>query len=247
MATNKTIALITGANQGIGLATATILAKQHGYHVIIGSRTHANGLKVANDLKSAGFSADAIQLDLTSDTSIAAATTYLTTTYGHLDVLINNAAIFLDGNFSANLPTRELYAQTFSTNVTGTACVTESLLPLLRASAQRPRLIFMTSRMGSLAVSLDPNTHFYNLDCRAYDASKAAVNILMVNYARILGGGAFVNAVCPGLVKTRLVGFSEMGASAEVGAERVVELATLTGRACEVSGTLTDRDGTVPW
>jgi NAD(P)-dependent dehydrogenase (short-subunit alcohol dehydrogenase family) len=79
---NKTIVLISGANQGIGLAAATRLAREHNYHVIIGSRNPENGHKVADQLKSEGLSADTVQLDIQSDDSIAAAAAYLAETYG---------------------------------------------------------------------------------------------------------------------------------------------------------------------
>lgn len=246
--TDKTIAFISGANQGIGLAAATRLAKEHNYHVIIGSRNIENGHKAANQLKSEGFSADSVQLDIQSDESIAAATAYLNKTYGHLDVLVNNAGVLLDGESGGNMPTRQLYDITFSINVAGTACLTEALLPLLRKSAQRPRLIFVSSRMGSLAESLNANTAYYNSDYQAYDASKAAVNILALNYSRKLADKqARVNAVCPGLVATNLTNYISYGHTPEVGAQRIVELATLTGANSDVTGTWSDKDGSIPW
>lgn len=204
MSIPKTIALISGANQGIGLATATILAREHNYHVIIGSRNLSNGTKVADQLKSEGFSADTVELDITSDDSIAAATAYITSTYGHLDVLINNAGVLLD---TSNLPIRQLYDTTFSINVAGTGCLTEAMLPLLRKSAERPRVIFLSTCMASLNISLDKTTAWYNIDYKVYDASKAAVNMLAINYSRVLADKeAYVNAVCPGLVSTNLTG-----------------------------------------
>ncbi|KAH6684083.1 putative short chain dehydrogenase family protein [Halenospora varia] len=244
--TTKTIALITGANQGIGNATATRLAKEHSYHVIIGSRSLSAGQTLVSTLKSQGLSADAVQLDLQSDDSIAAATKYLTETYGHLDVLVNNAGVLLDVRGEMNM--REMFETTFSTNVTGTAVLTKSLLPLLRASTQRPRVIFVSSRMGSLSESLNKDTAWYAADYQAYDASKAAVNILTANYARILADKeARVNAVCPGLVATNLTGYVSYGTSPEMGATRIVELATVTGNESDITGTFSDRDGVVPW
>lgn len=243
--TDKVIAFISGANQGIGAATAIRLAKEHNFHVIIGSRKLENGQKVANKLKSEGFSADSVQLDLESDASITAAMTYLTETYGHLDVLINNAATFLEPK---GLPTRQLFNDTFSTNVTGTACLTEALLPLLRLSTQRPRVIFVSSGMGSLTMSLDPSLPWYPADYKAYDASKAAANILAVNYSRILADKeACVNAVSPGLVATNMTSYTSYGHSPDIGAQRIVELATLTGVNSDVTGTFSDKDGSVPW
>jgi NAD(P)-dependent dehydrogenase (short-subunit alcohol dehydrogenase family) len=243
--TDKTIAFISGANQGIGAAAATRLAKEHNYHVIIGSRNIENGQKVANQLKSEGHSADSVQLDIQSDDSIAAAAAYLTETYGHLDVLVNNAGVLLD---RGNLPMRQLFDVTFSTNVTGQACLTKSLLPLLRKSAQRPRVIFVSSRMGSLVESLDSTRPWYQTDYQAYDASKAAVNILTANYSRILADKkARVNSVCPGLVATNLTSYISYGTTPEIGAQRIVELATLTGVDSDVTGTFSDKNGSIPW
>jgi NAD(P)-dependent dehydrogenase (short-subunit alcohol dehydrogenase family) len=165
-------------------------------------------------------------------------------------VLINNAGVLLDyvpGFLEANKgsSTRELFDQTFATNITGAACLTEACVPLLR-KAEVPRVVFVSSRMGSLAVSTDKTTPFYNIDYKAYDCSKAALNMLAVNYARILDGDrAMVNAVCPGLVKTKATNYHPYGTSTEVGAQRIVELAI-----AEKGGptaTWSDRDGSIPW
>jgi NAD(P)-dependent dehydrogenase (short-subunit alcohol dehydrogenase family) len=102
--------------------------------------------------------------------------------------------------------------------------------------------------MGSLNESLNSTTQWYNIDYRAYDASKAAVNMLAINYSRILSEKeARVNAVCPGLVKTNLTGYHAYGTSTEVGAQRIVELASLTGVDSDVTGTFSNRYGSLPW
>jgi NAD(P)-dependent dehydrogenase (short-subunit alcohol dehydrogenase family) len=246
----KQTALISGANSGIGLAVATQLAKDHGYHVIIGSRKLAAGEQVAAALAADGYSASAIQLDVSTDTSIAAATSWIECEFGSLDVLINNAGILLDyvpGILEANkgLSTRELFDQTFSTNVVGAACLTEACLPLLR-KAEVPRVVFVSSRMGSLSIATDKTSAVYSMDYKAYDSSKAALNMLALNYARILeGDGAMVNLVCPGLVKTKMTNNHPWGTSTEVGAQRIVELAT-AGKGGPTA-TYSDREGIVPW
>jgi NAD(P)-dependent dehydrogenase (short-subunit alcohol dehydrogenase family) len=243
VATKKTIALISGANTGIGLAVATQLAKDHGYHVIIGSRNAAAGEKAAADLVADGFAASSVQLELSSDESISAAVSQIEREFGVLDVLINNAGVLLDRQ--EGLAIRDLFNQTFNTNVLGAVCLTEACLPLLRKS-EVPRLIFVSSRMGSIAVSTDKSTPFYSTDYKVYDASKAAVNMLAVNYARILEeNGAMVNAVCPGLVKTKLTGFTDYGTPVELGAQRIVELATTAKGG--PTATFSDRDGSIPW
>ncbi|KAH8892682.1 NAD(P)-binding protein [Thozetella sp. PMI_491] len=248
-----TIALVTGANRGIGKAVAIQLARDHGYHVVIGSRKLAAGEAVAAELQAAGHKASAVQLDLTSDDSMAAAVSTIESKFGRLDVLVNNAAVLLDKGGSGfkempDLSTRELFEKTFQTNVIGTACLTELALPMLRkaTSSPGPRLVFVVSMMGSLKVATDPTTHHYALDYKAYDASKAAVNMLMINYARILKDvGGLVNSVCPGLVATAATGFTEWGTTAEVGAKRVVELATLGPGG--PSGTFSDSRGEIAW
>lgn len=249
---SKTIALISGANQGIGLATATRLAREHGYQVIMGSRNADNGLKAAKELQSEGLSVDSVQLDISSDDSIANAARYIDEKYGKLDVLINNAGILLDtgarSEVTSGLSLRQLWDLTLSTNVTGTACLTEAMIPLLRKSSQRPRVIFVSSRMASLAESLNPNTLYYKIDYKMYDSSKVAVNMLVSNYARILGEEmkARVNAVCPGLVQTHLTNYIAYGGKPEDGAQRILELATV-GDDDETTGTFSDSNGAIPW
>lgn len=240
-----TITLITGANQGIGLAAATRLAKEHGHHVIIGSRDANAGSQVAKSLTAEGYAASSVQLDLTSDVSIAAAYSTIEAEFGKLDVLINNAGILLDGKEAAPDSTRELLERTFATNVTGTACVTEAMLPLLRKSTH-PRLIFVSSRMGSLAQATIRDTPFFAIDYKVYDASKAALNMLALNYARILEDvSARVNVVCPGLVNTKLTNNSPYGAPPYLGAQRLVELAALESGG--PNATFSDRDGEIAW
>jgi NAD(P)-dependent dehydrogenase (short-subunit alcohol dehydrogenase family) len=249
---NKTIALISGANQGIGLATARQLARDHDFHVLMGSRNAANGTKAAQQLQAEGLSVESVQLDLASDDSITGVADYIAQKYGRLDVLINNAGILIDGELghkvNPNITTRQLFDLTLSTNVTGPACLTEAVTPLLRKAKQRPSVVFVSSRMGSLAESVNPDTPFYKADYKSYDASKAAVNILVTNYARILGEDmrARVNSVCPGLIKTNLTGYMEGGGTTDDGAQRIVEMVTLA-EDDETTATFSDRWGKIDW
>ncbi|GAM91292.1 hypothetical protein ANO11243_093400 [Dothideomycetidae sp. 11243] len=238
------IALISGANTGIGLAVATQLARDHGYHVIIGSRSASAGQSAAETITSAGHSASSVQLDITSDESIAAAVKHITTKYGRLDVLVNNAGVLLDQP-AGQLDTRALFTQTLAVNVVGTACLTEACEGLLR-KADAARLVFVSSRMGSLKETLNRDTLYYKTDYKAYDASKAAVNMLALNWERIFyGTGIMVNVACPGLVQTKMTRYTEYGATTDVGATRIVELAT--AKKGGPSGTYSDRDGPIPW
>jgi NAD(P)-dependent dehydrogenase (short-subunit alcohol dehydrogenase family) len=240
------IALISGANQGIGLAVANILAREHGYHVVVASRKAAAGEKVAAELRAAGHAASSVQLDLTDKSSIKAAVKTFGLEFGHLDVLINNAGVLLDATWDRTTGDPfDLFEATFMPNVVGTAALTEGLMPHLQKSSL-PRIVFVSSIMGSLEKSRDKSTPWYNIDYTAYDASKAAVNVLTLNYARILeGSGAKVNSVCPGLVKTALTRYIEYGTSPDVGATRIVEMATLGQDG--PTGTFSNRDGPLPW
>ena len=253
MPPTHSIALISGANTGIGLATATQLAKTHNYHVIIGSRNAAAGKKAAAALVADGCSASSIELDLLSDSSISAAASTVEREFGMLDVLINNAGICIEGKAVEGgggkemmmLSQRKLFNQTMGSNLIGAACLTEACLPLLR-KAEVPRVVFVSSRLGSASEATNKETIYYSTDYRAYDCSKAALNMLALNWARILeGDGGLVNAVCPGLVKTKLTNFHEYGSSTEVGAQRIVELAT--AEKGSATATFSDRDGGIPW
>jgi len=160
----------------------------------------------------------------------------------HILILIRLSGTLLDSD--KTLSTRALYQQTFATNVGGAAVLTAALLPLLQHSHQ-PRLVFVSSRMGSLDQTLNKETMYYATDYSAYDASKAALNMLALNYVRVLDGKAKVNVACPGLVQTKLTGFTPYGHSVEKGAKRIVELATL-GEDGE-TGTFSDLGGRIPW
>ncbi|KAF7139666.1 hypothetical protein CNMCM5793_007265 [Aspergillus hiratsukae] len=239
------LVLITGANQGVGRATAHILATKHNYHVIIGSRNPEANEAVAADIRNGGHRATSLQLDLTSEDSIKAAVSTIERDFGYLDVLINNAGILIDGERS--LTPWEIYNRTFTTNVIGTGVLTEYLVPLLqRTKAGPPRIVFLTSTMGSLDKATDTSLPWYPIDYKVYDASKAAVNMLMLNYARVLDPvGGKVNAVCPGYVKTNLTRWNEYGVTPEEGAKRVVEMATL-GEGGETR-TFSSSNGAIPW
>lgn len=239
-----TITLVSGANGGIGLATATRLAKEHGHHVIVGSRNADAGAKVASELQAEGYAASSVQLDLDSDASIFAAAKSIELKFGRLDVLINNAGILID-----HIPgqtSRDMFTKTFSTNVIGTACLTEAMLHLLRKSTL-PRIVFVSSRMGSLKVSTDATTPWYPMDYKAYDSSKAAISMLAINYNRILSDvGGRVNLACPGLVATNLSSFVKAyGGPPYLGAQRIVELATMDKNG--PTETFSDKDGEISW
>lgn len=239
-----TVALVTGANGGLGRAIAESLATDHGYHVIIGSRNAVEGEAVAVALRQGGFSASSIQIDLSSDKSILDAVERIEEAHGLLDVLVNNAGVHLEIT-ETDLSTREILNQTFQTNTIGTAVLTEACLPLL-CRAETPRLVFVSSRNGSISQSLVKDWAMYGVEQPAYKASKAALNMIAVRYVTKLESiGGMVNMVCPGFVKSKMVGFHPDARSPEVAAKKVVEMATLEKGG--PTGTFVDADGVVPW
>ena len=248
---SKTIVLISGANQGLGFEIAKKLATEHrDYHILLGSRSLAKGQESAKKLHGLPGSAQAVQLDVTSDDSISACAQLVKTLFGHLDVLVNNAAIASPAY--GHEPTLRLkLSRCFDTNLFGAAALTDACIPLLKL-ATTPRIVFMSSEMGSLSNTLDPNFPYYGIpinhpDVVAYKASKAALNMLGATYAVRYGADGFkVNMCCPGLRKTNLApAMGDLGGEAAAGAVNACRLVTL-GEEGE-TGTFTNVEGLLPW
>jgi NAD(P)-dependent dehydrogenase (short-subunit alcohol dehydrogenase family) len=226
MNTPSTIALITGANKGIGLETARQLGKR-GIHVIIGARDNARGAAAAEQLAAEGISAASVSIEVTDQQSIDAAVTEVERRHGHLDILINNAGI-LDYAQDTGPTTASLayFRLVFETNFFGLVSVTQAFLPLLRKSAAG-RIVNLSSILGSLSEHADRNSPIHGSRFTAYDASKAAVNLYTVELAQALADTPIkVNSAHPGWVKTDMGGES---ATMEIvdGARSSVALATL--------------------
>lgn len=220
------IALITGANKGIGLETARQLATQ-GVHVIIGARDTAKGSAAASKLSAEGLSTEFQLLDVTSESSIAAAADAITQRHGKLDILVNNAGVLLDdyGKLVSEQPL-SLYRETFETNVFGLIATTIAFLPLLKKS-DAARIVNLSSTLGSIGNHSDPASHVYDAKLPAYCVSKSAVNAFTVQLAYELKDTPHkVNAAHPGWVKTDMGG---EGAQMEIvdGAKTSVRLALL--------------------
>lgn len=181
---SKSIVLVTRANQGIGFQVAKqILTNHDRYHVIIESQTPHRGEAAALELQQQNLSAEAIIIDVTDDDSIATAVQLISSNYGRLDVLINNAGISNDSQLGkAGVSMRSLYIEQFDTNVFGAAQVTETFLPLLEKSSL-PHIVFTSSGLGSLTQRADENDKCYSLMVPIYRASKAALNMLCLHYA----------------------------------------------------------------
>ena len=220
-------ALVTGANKGIGLETARILA-QNGYAVYIGCRNPENGLTAAAQLKADGLSnVEAIQLDVNDQASVDAARVVIGEKSGVLDVLVNNAGI--SGGFpqSALDATIEKFRTVYETNVFGVVRVTQAFIDLLKKSPE-PRIVNVTSAMGSLTLAADTQSSMYDYKMAVYQSSKSALNMYTVNLAYELRDLPFkVNMVCPGYTKTDFTDHQGTSTVQEAGA-RIAKYA-LTG------------------
>ncbi|KAI0847743.1 NAD(P)-binding protein [Daldinia vernicosa] len=204
----KKIVFITGGNQGVGYETAkNLLLSSEEYHVILGSRDLSRGEAAAREIQAVDGvkgSASAVQIDVTDDKTVDAAAARVASEYGRLDILVNNAGIIS----TANPPTREAFRRVLETNVVGSLSVTEAFLDLLRKAVHKPpRLVFVTSSMGSITHAADPSSPYYNPLGTEYRTSKAAVNMLMVMYyARLKPEGFLVFGADPGLCATNFTG-----------------------------------------
>ena len=248
----KRIALVTGANQGVGLQVAKELAV-NGVTVLVGSRSLQRGEAAAKEI---GAGAIAIQLDVTDDESIAAAAAHIRMEFGRLDLLVNNAAISntRKGDLSleeygkisraSNAPLDEVRA-VWETNVFGVLAVYQAMLPLLRESLDA-RIVNVSSGVGSLALNADPHGPYHRSYGPVYPASKTALNAMtLAMMVELEGTGIKVNLVSPGFTKTNLNGYAGTQ-SVEDGSREVVRVALLGPDG--PSGTFTRwENAAIPW
>lgn len=183
---DTTLVLITGATSGIGFATAGALASEpYKYHVLLGARNAEKGAEKVAELQKKGLPVNLINIDVTSDASIEAAASKVASKYGHLDVLINNAGICLERTPNGAPMTREMYQETFNTNVFGAGITTEAFVPLLKKSNKVPRIVFVTSSLGSLGRKAEGIHVSSKREFPIYRTSKAAMNMLCLHYAML--------------------------------------------------------------
>lgn len=246
------VALVTGANQGIGLEIAKGLAAS-GFIVLVGSRDFTRGEVAAADV---GQTAVAVQLDVTDLLSITAAAKRISQEFGRLDVLVQNAAIATTRDqiqageelASAGRPSTasldEMRA-VWETNVFGVLAVYQAMVPILR-DTPNARIVNVSSGMGSLTLNSDPDFPLRPLFDVNYAASKTALNALTLAMAIELEPyGINVNAVSPGFTRTRLTGFAGTD-TPEEGAVEAVRVAVFG--AAGPTGTFTHATmGVVPW
>lgn len=223
------IALITGANRGIGFETARQLG-QLGIKVLVGARTEENGIEAEAKLKEEGFDAELVLLDVDNVKTHESAAKYVEETYGKLDILINNAGIWIEGfengaPVPASKTTVDTFRKTFDTNFFNTIAVTQTFLPLVKKS-DAGRIVFLSSILGSLGLHSDPSSPIYNYKVPAYNISKTALNGYAVHLAHELKDTNIkVNAAHPGSVLTDMNANGEL--TLEEGAKTSVALATL--------------------
>ena len=245
--TNDTVALVTGANKGIGTETVRQLARL-GAGVFLGSRELARGEAAAEQLRAEGLSVTPIRLDVTDSASVHAASARLEADCGRLDILVNNAGTLVAGPAAAL--TADQIRETFEVNVFGVVTAVRTLLPLLRQSCSA-RIVNVSSNTGSLGLTSDGTEFGTAADQRlaAYAVSKGALNMLTLQYAR-----AFVqdpalshikiNSAAPGFTATDLN--QHRGTrTVEEAARIIVELATLPEDG--PAGGFFNDQGVVPW
>jgi NAD(P)-dependent dehydrogenase (short-subunit alcohol dehydrogenase family) len=248
-----TIALITGANKGIGFETARLLGDR-GMTVLAGARDKARGAEAERALRAGGADARFVALDVTDEESLTQAAEWIDGEYGLLDILVNNAGIARgDGTGLPSQTTLATLRAVYETNVFGVVAVTNAMLPLLRR-APAARIVNVSSEVGSITSMTDPDGPMAAMASVPYPSSKTALNMVTAMYAKELSGTPIkVNAANPGYCATDLNGHAGFRTPRQ-GAEVSGALATLPadGPAGVLWGHLWTTDGgascgVLPW
>ena len=245
--TEQTVALVTGANKGLGLETCRQLARLQA-SVLMGARDLKMGREAAEILKSEGLTVEPVQLDVTRADHIAQVVAFVETRFGLLDILVNNAGMIhpdepMFANSAEHVSLQAL-RETFEVNFFGQVALTQALLPLIKKSPAG-RIVNVSSILGSLTLHSDESSQFTQVKPLAYDSSKTALNQFTVHLAASLNKTPVkVNAAHPGWVKTDL-GSQRAPMEVEDGAKTAVRLAMIgpdgpTGKFFHV-------DEEIPW
>ena len=242
MGTRSKIALITGANKGIGLEIARQLGRQ-GFTVLVGARDSGRGTAAVESLASEDIDARFVQIDVTDVQSINSAAKLIAAEFGKLDVLVNNAGIFIENKPPSTIDVSRVRA-TYETNFFGPLNVTQAMLPLIRKS-DAGRIVNVSSGLGSIGTMSDPDSPYGGFSLAGYNSSKSALNALTVAFANELRDTNIkVNAADPGYVATDLNNHSGPR-TVEQGATEPVRLATLGPDG--PTGAFFNDEGPVPW
>lgn len=243
MTPTESIALVTGANKGLGKEISRQLATK-GVFVLLGARDRTRGLGAEAELRSQGLAVEFIPLDVTDQGSVDQAAASIERQHGRLDILVNNAGIALDW-----VPPMECgmdwFRRTYETNVFGVFRVTRAMVPLLLKS-RAGRIVNLSSGLGSLSQTADPNRPFHQRPMLlAYCSSKSALNMMTLHFATELrSGGIKVNSANPGFTATEMNQYRGTK-TVEQGAATPVRLALLPDDG-PTGGSFSD-EGPVPW
>lgn len=236
------VALVTGANKGIGLETARGLGREN-IIVLVGARDESRGQAAAAQLRREGIDARFVQIDVANPETIRSAARWIEDEFGHLDILVNNAGIAEWGMRPSETDPEKL-REIYETNFFGPVTAIQAMLPLLRKS-KRGRIVNVSSSLGSLKMASDPASPMSQARGLAYCTSKTALNSMTVQFANELRDTPIkVNAVCPGYCATDINNHSGPRTAAQ-GAVASVRYATL-GDDGPTAGYF-DENGPVPW
>jgi NAD(P)-dependent dehydrogenase (short-subunit alcohol dehydrogenase family) len=238
----KKVALITGANKGIGFEVARQIAKA-GWTVLAAARNEELGSQAAAKLQAEGLDVHFVHIDLNvQETAVTAAET-IRSQFGKLDLLINNAAIASKGDGPPSKVDIEALKAVMHTNYIGSVVVTQAMLPLLER-AEKAQIINVSSELGSVSLHNDPSWKYAPVKLLAYCASKAALNMLTVQLAyEFCDGNIAVNSINPGYTATDLNEHSG-SQTVEEGAAEIVRAALLDP---PVTGKFLETAGEIPW
>lgn len=219
------VALVTGANRGIGFEIARQLAHRK-IKVLMGARDDARGTQARNKLADQGLDVHLIQIDVTDPTTIEAALGRIKDEFGRLDVLVNNAGILIDSETRLLDLSVALFQNTLETNAFGPLLLSQACVPIMKAN-HYGRIVNMSSTMGSLSEIANPDSNYEELRSPGYRLSKTLINGITVLLAKELRGtNILVNSACPGWVHAEMGG-DQAVLSPEQGAATPVWLATL--------------------